>query len=109
MRLGEIVAVSKAVADTSGRLDKVARLADLLKRLAPDEIPVAVAFLSGSPLQGRIGVAGSMIAGAQSGAPAADPALDLHDVDISFGQIAATSGRGAASSRVRLLSDLFAR
>src|SRR5438132_5832181 len=81
MRLGELVVVSNAVADTNGRLDKIGRLADLLKRLAPGEIPIAVAFLGGSPVQGRIGVAGSIVAAAQSTAPAAEPTLDLHEVD----------------------------
>jgi DNA ligase-1 len=109
MRLSELVAVSNAVANTSSRLDKVARLADLLKRLAPEEIPIAAAFLSGSPVQGRIGVAGSMIAGAQSAAPAEEPTLDLHEVHTYFGRIAGTSGRGAAGTRAQLLSDLFAR
>ena len=109
MRLGELVAVSNSVAGASGRLDKAARLADLLKRLDPEDIPIAVAFLTGSPVQGRIGVAGSMIASAQSTEPAAEPTLGLHDVDACFGRIAGTSGRGAPGSKAQLLADLFAR
>ena len=41
MLLGDLVATSAAVAETSGRLDKIGRLADLLARLNPDEIYVS--------------------------------------------------------------------
>ena len=70
VRLDEIVATSNSVAKTDARLGKVEQLAALLKRLAADEIEIAVAFLSGSLPQGRIGVAGSVIASGRS-APAA--------------------------------------
>ena len=109
MRLAELVATSKAVAATSGRLDKIDRLAALLKRLSPDEVEVGVAFLSGSPLQGRIGVAGSVVAAARSTMPATEPTLDLEDVDAAFGRIAVTSGRGSAAAKAQHLRDLFGR
>ena len=38
MRLAEVVSVSRAVAETSGRLEKISHLADLLKRVPADEI-----------------------------------------------------------------------
>jgi len=57
----DVVAASAAVAATAGRLEKVAHLAALLERAAPDEIPIAVAFLSGTPRQGRIGVGGARL------------------------------------------------
>ena len=47
MLLHDLVATSNAVAQTSARLQKVALLADLLRRLSPDEIPVAIGYLSG--------------------------------------------------------------
>ena len=97
MRLAELVATSDAIAATSGRLDKVDRLASLLKRLSPEEDEVGVAFLSGSPLQGRIGVAGSVVAAARSTPPATEPTLNLDEVDAAFGRIAVTSGRGSAA------------
>ena len=56
MRLSVLVETSRAVAATSGRLDKIDRLAELLKRTPPDLIPTVISFLSGSPRQGRIGV-----------------------------------------------------
>ena len=38
---------------TSSRLAKIAALADVLRELAPDEIPPAIGFLTASPRQGR--------------------------------------------------------
>jgi hypothetical protein len=40
-RLADLVATSQQVAGTSGRLATIAALAELLRRLAPDEIAVA--------------------------------------------------------------------
>src|SRR5215467_14219671 len=61
-RLAELVDVSRALAAAPGRLDKTALLAALLRRLAPTEIEIAVAFLTGSPRQGRIGLGYATIA-----------------------------------------------
>ena len=109
MRLADLVATCTAVAGTSGRLQKIGRLADLLTRLTPEEIEIAVAFLSGSPLQGRIGVAGSVIASARSTPAASEPTLELKDVDGSFAQIAATLGRGSSGTKTQLVRDLLGR
>ena len=45
-----------ALAATSKRSEKAALLADVLRRLAPEEVAVAVGVLTGAPRQGRIGV-----------------------------------------------------
>ena len=52
----ELVETSERVAATSSRTAKVAALADLLRRLEPDEVAPTVALLSGEARQGRIGV-----------------------------------------------------
>jgi DNA ligase-1 len=109
MLLDELVAASNGVARTSGRLEKIDRLASLLKHLAPEEIGIAVAFLSGSPRQGRIGVARSVVAAGRAVAPAIVRTLALKDVDECFGQIAASSGSGTAAARAGLLRDLLDR
>jgi DNA ligase-1 len=96
VRLDEIVATSNGVARTDARLGKVEQLAALLKRLAANEIEIAVAFLSGSLPQGRIGVAGSVIASGRSAPAAATPTLNLTDVNERFDQIAGVSGPGTA-------------
>src|SRR5512137_2740931 len=45
--LNDLVTTSKGVAEVSGRLEKIERLAGLLRRFAPDEVGIGVAFLSG--------------------------------------------------------------
>ena len=51
----DVVAASEGVAGTSSRSRKVAILAELLGRLEPAEVPIAVGFLAGVPRQGRVG------------------------------------------------------
>jgi DNA ligase-1 len=132
--LSELVSASREVAATSARLEKVERLAALLRRLAPDEIEIGVAMLSGGLRQGRIGLGWStVLAAAQheatapaeppatpeqlaldlpapaTGAPAGGGPLTLVEVDEAFDHIASVSGRGSARERGRLLAKLFHR
>jgi DNA ligase-1 len=107
MRLAELVETSNEVARSSGRLDKTSRLAVLLGRLRPEEIPVAVAFLSGSLLQGRIGLGWSALVQAQSSGASQASALELQTVNERFEQIARVSGGGSAKQRAQLLRELF--
>lgn len=109
MRLQELVDVSNAVAQVSSRLEKTARLAEVLGRLRDREIDIGVAFLSGSLTQGRIGLGWAAISEARTAGAAEAPSLDLHEVDTSFDQIARTSGAGSAREKIRLLGALFAR
>jgi DNA ligase-1 len=109
MLLHDLVETSRAVAESSGRLAKVGHLASLLRRLDPSEIDVAIAFLSGGPRQGRIGIGGSAIREAGQAPPAAAPVLHLREVDEQLARIAATAGRGSSGERVRLLDDLLRR
>ena len=67
-RLADLVATSQQVAGTSGRLAKVAALAALLRRLAPDEIEIAVAYLSGETRQGKLGLGYAALRDARGGA-----------------------------------------
>jgi DNA ligase 1 len=108
MRLADIVATSDAVAGTSGRLEKISRLADLLKRTPPDEIEVVVAFLTGEPRQGRMGVGMALLSTMRDVPPAAAPSLDVRDVDGAFDRLAATAGAGSGSARAQLLRQLLA-
>ena len=106
MRLLELVEASAAVARTSSRLEKVATLTDLLRRLTPDEVPVAIAFLSGVPRQGRIGIGASLLRRAAR-PPRPEAVLDLLTVDETFRAIAGATGAGSTSGRERLLAGLF--
>ena len=54
--LADVAAASRRVSETSSRLAKIQALSGCLRALAPDEIPVAIAFLSGETRQGKLGV-----------------------------------------------------
>jgi DNA ligase-1 len=108
VQLAVLVSASDRTAVTPSRLQKIDILADLLARCDTDELETAIAFLTASPLQGKIGLGGRTAAKLRV-PPAADPALSLTEVHDTFGQIEATRGRGSAATRERLLQDLFAR
>src|SRR5262245_22884183 len=109
MHFIELVDASRDVTGVSGRLAKIERLAAVLKSASPEEVETAVAFLSGTTRQGRIGVGHAAIAGA-SDAPAADGAtLAVRDVDGAFAAVSGLSGQGSARERTRILRELFAR
>ena len=55
--LAQLALVSRNVAATSSRLAKIRELSGLLRTLEPDEIPIAIAFLSGETRQGKLGIA----------------------------------------------------
>ena len=109
MQLQELVDVSNAVAEARGRLDKIGKLAQLLKKAAPDEVRLAVAFLSGALLQGRIGIGWSIVSQSRDVAPAMESSLSLSETHHTFDRIASTKGAGATRLRAQLLSDLFRR
>ncbi len=109
MRLHDLVLTSRRVAGTSGRLAKIELLSGLLKRAAPEEIETAIAFLSGSPRQGRIGVGYATLQAARPEQAAAAPSLELAEVDAALQRLADTSGAGSAQTRERLLRELLAR
>jgi DNA ligase-1 len=109
MRLAEVVTASKAVGATSGRLEKIGHLADLVRRVPPDEVEIVIGFLTGEARQGRIGVGGALLSGLRDVAPAPSPSLDVREVDAAFDVIGAASGGGSASRRVELLRRLFER
>jgi DNA ligase-1 len=109
MLLAELVTTSTTVQAASGRLDKTARIAALLKRLEPGEIEIAVTFLSGGLRQGRIGLGGSALRAAAA-TPAADASsLTLQDIDRTFDRIASVRGGGSGRERAGLLKDLLSR
>ena len=108
MQLIELVETSAAVSRTSSRLEKVAALAGLLARLAPHEVPAAIAFLSGRPAQGRIGIGASLVR-RSANTPAKAPSLDLAAVDETFEAITRATGPGSTAARERLLTNLFSR
>ena len=107
MKLEELVHVSAAVAATPGRLEKISKLAALLARVPPDDVPIAIGFLTGWPRQGRIGVGWASIASARARDAATTSSLELRDVDSAFDQLLAVRGKNSGSERARLLAELF--
>jgi DNA ligase-1 len=108
VRFHELVSASGAVAQTPGRLEKISRLAEVLKEMRDDEIEIGVAYLSGSLLQGRIGLGWSAISAARMSGAADTPGLELREVNAIFDRIARVSGAGASRERARLAGELFA-
>jgi len=109
MKLKELVQVSADVAATSGRLDKISKLAALFTRVPPDDLPIAIGFLTGWPRQGKIGVGWATVASARDRKPAAAPSLELREVDSVFDQLLSVRGKNSGNERARLLGDLFER
>ncbi|HWM92740.1 MAG TPA: ATP-dependent DNA ligase [Thermoanaerobaculia bacterium] len=109
MRLADLVTTSRQVAETRARSVKTAALADLLRRLEPEEIDPAVAWLSGHLRQGRIGLGPAAIRGASPGTAAPEPSLEIGEVDATFDRIAGVTGAGSTAERARLLSGLLSR
>ena len=92
--LAEVVGASREVVGTSSRSRKVAILAELLRRLDADEVPIAVGLLSGVPRQGRVGVGYSTIYGVDH-ARAVEPILTVGDLDRALVVVSETSGRSS--------------
>lgn len=108
MRLfADVAATSARVAATSRRNEKIGALAELLGRLTPDEVPVAVAMLSGAPRQGRIGVGWRTLQRVDV-EPAPQPSLTIGAVDSALTRLAALGGDGVVAARRELLRGLFA-
>jgi DNA ligase-1 len=108
MLLADLVATSAAVGATRSRTAKITALADLLSRLEPGEIAIAVGFLTGEPRQGRIGIGWATLASIEI-APAATPLLTLGEIDEAVTAVGAMSGTGSAEARRALLTSVLAR
>ena len=106
--LNQVVLTSAQIAETSSRLKKVELLASLLRALEPNEIRVAIGFLTGWPRQGKIGVGWSTVGSARGdGAP--DPSLTLADVDETFTTLQSIKGKNSTAERRRVLGELMSR
>jgi DNA ligase 1 len=106
--LADVVTASALVGDTSSRSRKVAILAELLRRLEPDEVPICVGFLSGVPRQGRVGVGYRSIYGVDC-RPSDVATLTVGDVDCAIDKIERATGAGSARRRSELLAELLGR
>lgn len=108
MLLAQLVETSRRVSESSRRLEKVELLAGLLKQVRTEESETAVAFLSGSTRQGRIGIGYASIRGAAA-EPAEGAALEILDVDRTLESLSGVMGRGAERQRREILHGLLSR
>jgi ATP-dependent DNA ligase I len=106
-QLRDVVETSAAVRATSARGGKVERLATLLRRLGPAETAAAVSWLSGELTQRQIGVGWAALR--DRPLPAAEPSLQVAEVEDAFTHIGALSGQGSQAARRTAIGDLLAR
>jgi ATP-dependent DNA ligase I len=108
MLLATIADTSAKVAASSARLKKVELLAATLAALRPDEVPIAVAYLSGVLPHAPIGVGWAGL----RGLPAAvlpPPQLELLEVDAALRAVGDARGSGSQARRKSELDRLFSR
>ena len=107
LTLSDVVATSKAVSATRSRLAKRVALVDLLKRADPDDIEVAVAFLSGALRQRRTGLGWASLR--ELPTAASTPSLTIAEVDGAFEAISRIAGTGSAAARAGAVHALMER
>jgi ATP-dependent DNA ligase I len=106
VKLAEIVSTSEAIGKTRSRTAKTEVMAACLRRLRPEEVPVAVAYLSGRLPRGTIGVGWASLRDRPE--PAPEPALELLEVDAAFERMRGAAGKGSQAARRGELAALFA-
>ena len=108
MLLSEVAGASTDVAASSSRPRKVERLSSVLASTHREEVPIAVAYLSGLLPHGSIGIGWASLRDLP--AAATPPAtLELIDVDATLRRIGALEGAGSQHARKEELHDLFAK
>jgi DNA ligase-1 len=107
--LNDLVETSQRVGASSARSAKVRELAAFLRTLAPDEVELAVPYLSGEIPQGRIGIGYSTLRAAASSPAATMAALSLIELDRDLTVLASIRGAGSAARRAASLTGLFVR
>ncbi|HEX4540819.1 MAG TPA: hypothetical protein VH112_11295, partial [Acidimicrobiales bacterium] len=107
MELADLVTTSADLVATRSKTTKVTALAELLSRTPHDEAAIVVGFLVGAPRQGRVGVGWSAVGQTSGVAPAAATSLTVRDVDDTLDRLQQATGPGSASTRRRLMQDLF--
>ena len=106
--LAEVVRASAAVAATSSRLAKIRVIADCLRALAPEEIEIALPWLSGDIRQGKLALGYAALKSAR-GNPAPAASLTVEQVDESFRCLKTVKGKGSAAARESELKNLFGK
>ncbi|CAN5836964.1 ATP-dependent DNA ligase [soil metagenome] len=108
MLFAALATVSDALAATSKRGEKATLIAAALRQMDPGEVAAAVGFLTGAPVQGRIGVGWATMRSVRPD-PAVEPTLTIAEVDGAIDELAAMTGSGVVAARRTLLTDVMAR
>jgi DNA ligase-1 len=109
LTLADIVAASRDATATRSRTKKIARFAALLSAASREELPVAIGFVCGELRQGRLGLGPRSLFTLRAEPASQLSVVTVVELDAVFQALEATSGKGAASERERLLTALFAR
>jgi DNA ligase-1 len=104
--LADVVGTSAQVAANPSRLAKTMALAECLKRLEPQEIDIAIPFLSGETRQGKLSLGYATLKEA-SYASSEAPSLTLREVDGAFDVLKATKGKGSSLRRKAALKEML--
>jgi ATP-dependent DNA ligase I len=109
--LAEVARLTRALAGTQSRLEKVALVAAFLQSLAAEEVPWAVSFLAGRPLPAAdprvLSVSGATLRALDEVPPATDPvALTVLEAARAFSAVADAAGAGSRAAKTGILRDL---
>ena len=107
MLLADVVTTSATVAATRSRKAKVAAIAALLVRAAPEELETVTAYVGGSLRQRRTGLGWRGLSSLPE--PATGSSLTVLEVHEDFERIAALAGSGSQAARAAAVADLFGR
>jgi len=107
MLLARIAETSADVAATSSRLAKVKRIAECLAEASPEEVAIAVSYLSGELPQGTVGVGWAALRDVPS--PATTPSLAVLEVDAAVTRLQGITGKGSQAARREEVAGLLAR
>ena len=106
MLFAEVARASADVAATSSRREKVERLSSCLAAMRPEEVRVAVAYLSGALPYGSIGVGWATLKRVPDPSPPPE-ILELLDVDAALRMVGTLAGSGSQAARREELEGLF--
>ncbi|MEU6377245.1 ATP-dependent DNA ligase [Streptomyces sp. NPDC046909] len=105
MLLARLAQVSQEVAATSARSKKIALLAELFREAEPEDVPIVIPYLAGRLPQGRLGVGWKVLS--RPVTPAAEPSLNVRNVDALLTELGKVSGTGSQAERTRIVGELM--
>ncbi|HVP77205.1 MAG TPA: hypothetical protein VMV04_04870 [Thermodesulfobacteriota bacterium] len=103
----DLVELSGKVGSTTKKKEKVSLLAGFLPRAKGEEIGLAVRYLSGQLLQGRLGIGWATLQEVFQDLSGHPRSPSLIEIDCSFKGISLEKGAGSSERRIRLLRDIF--